>query len=196
MYDYLEDTSPSLFVAHKPMVLSIDPGTNNLGICIAQMDLLSNKMNVIEAYTVDINIVTRLYAQHIEIMYGERAAKMYAIEYLVNNILRSYPIAMLACESPYMGRFPAAFAALVECMARIYMAVYKHKQTMPFYYIDPSTVKRNLGVKGTSSNKDEVARAVANSPYINIERLNIQYCDEHTTDAIAVGYTCFKNMLG
>lgn len=196
MYDYLEDTSPSLFAAHKPIVLSIDPGTNNLGICVAQMDLLSSKMNVIEAYTVDINIVAKLYAQHIEIMYGNRAAKMYAIEYLVTNILRSYPIALLACESPYMGRFPAAFAALVECMSRIQMAVYKYKQTMPFYYVDPSTVKRNLGVKGTSSNKDEVARAVAKSSFINTSNINLTYCDEHTTDAIAVGYTCFKNMLG
>lgn len=196
MYDILDDASSSLLISHKPIILSIDPGTNNLGICVFQADLLAKELIVIQAYTVDINIVARLYAQHIEIVHGARAAKMYAVEYLVSNLLRAYPFAMVACESPYMGRFPQAFSALVECMARIYMAVYKHKQTMPFYYVDPSTVKRNLGVKGTSSNKLEVAMAIANCTSINTDRITLAYCDEHTTDAIAVGFTCFKNLIG
>lgn len=185
-----------MLVSDRPLMLSIDPGTNHLGIAISNLSLATKKMEVIEAYTVDINYVAKLYASHIELCRGQRSAKMYAVYYLVQNLLRSYPFSVVACESPYMGRFPAAFSALVECLANISTACQDYNQRLPLFLYDPATVKRALGVKGTSSDKNAVAQAVARCPSIDTSQIYLSYCDEHTTDAIGVGHACLLSIAG
>lgn len=175
-------------------MISIDPGTNCLGIAISYVDVYTKKMYLQYAYTVDIKSVAKLYAAHIEVYYGERAAKLYAVEYLIHNLCRSWHPSIIACEGPYLGKFPQAYAALVECLNSIKKGCESYKMSLPVFVFDPASVKKLNGVPGNSGDKDLIARSVANSPFIDTSLVDLMLCDEHSTDAIAVGNACLQNI--
>lgn len=180
---------------HQTMI-SIDPGTNCLGIAISIMDVVNKKIAVEYAYTVDIKTVAKLYASHIETYYGERAAKLYAVEYLIFNLCRSWNPTVIGCEGPYLGKFPQAYAALVECLGAIKRGCEQYRMSLPVFVFDPASVKKLIGVPGNSGDKMAIARAVLNHPCIDTSLVDLTILDEHSTDAIAVGHACLQNIAG
>lgn len=183
-----------MFGHHLLPMISIDPGTNCLGIAISMLDVTTGKMTLEEAYTVDIKTVAKLYASHIEAYYGDRAAKLYAVEYLMFNLVRAWQPAIVASEGPYLGKFPQAYAALVECLSAIQRGCRNYSQSLPVKVFDPATVKKSLGVPGNSGDKALIANAIANTPRIDTSNVNLFILDEHSTDAIAVGHACLLTL--
>lgn len=92
-----------------------------------------------------------------------------------------------------MGRFPAAYGALVECVAYIRFALFEYDETMKLNMVDPPTAKVAVGVSGKSKDKLEVMegveRLVKEGRLIIPEGMAINALDEHSTDAIAVGWS-------
>lgn len=176
-----------------PMI-SIDPGTNCLGIAVSMLDVSTGKMTLVEAYTVDIKTVAKLYASHIEAYYGDRAAKLYAVEYLMFNLVRAWQPAIVASEGPYLGKFPQAYAALVECLSAIQRGCRNYSNSLPIKVFDPASVKKALGVPGNSGDKMLIANAIIKSSVIDSTNVDLLILDEHSTDAIAVGHACLLTL--
>lgn len=169
-------------------IVSIDPGTDTLGTAVLDIDLDQRQVAVAEVYTFHGSRLQRLFPLVVSV-HGERMARLMAHE---ENLLSFFNYARphgIVSESPYMGRFPSAFAALTECVSAIRRAVHRYDPLMPLHVVDPSTVKKNVGVKGTSGDKSAMARAIANLPDLkNPSQIPFAELDEHSVDAIAVGY--------
>ena len=165
-------------------ILSIDPGTNHTGVSI--LDVSKDGIEVIFAETIN---AVKLARQHESItwVYGSRFARIRVTGDRISHLLDEYEPNMVITELPYMGRFAQSFGALTELVAEFKSRVYCYDPSMPLDGIDPSSVKKHMGVKGTSNDKDEMTvalekRCLSYSKYINPSNL-----DEHAIDSICVG---------
>lgn len=173
-------------------ILSIDPGTSCTGISI---------LKISEGQTVHVHHVETIKAERRALRYvfvngihGARYAKILAVADRIAEMLEIYKPDVVVSESPYMGRFAQSFGALTELLAEIRNRLFIYDPSMFLNTLEPSVVKKHLGVKGTSGDKNEMSAAVLKqllsySTYINPVEL-----DEHSIDSIAVGL-CFLSKL-
>ena len=177
-------------------VMSIDPGSTSLGLAVLDIDLSTYAITVVHVYTFNIDLVVKHGYGNYEFLYGIHAARLRAITDIITNMAMQWQVDDVTSEAPYMGRFPRAFEVLTQCMCAIRFGLHSYYGDRPLVTFDPATVKSCVGVKGTSSDKLAVANALLYLPRLNLNNFNITLLDEHSTDAIAVGYTYAKRMLG
>lgn len=180
------DVQPSI------RILSIDPGTYYTGVAIMDLNHLG-EINIRFVETIDSGHLS-LNMGDVVYVHGDRFARILAITHQITNIINQYQPNVVVSESPYMGRFPAAYGALVEVLSMIRLTIYHHNPSMGFLTIEPSAVKQAFNVKGTSGDK--------NLMYLSLLKLNLVFdtylhqrkFDEHSIDAIAVGYAHCKRL--
>lgn len=171
-------------------ILSIDPGTDTLGIAILDVDVLNLSVYLTYATTLHGAKGARNYP-HISDTFGNRQAKFHSHKLQIARILRESRPNCVISEAPFMGRFPQAFEALVECLYMLREVVAEYNPSLCLESIDPPTVKKAVGVTGKGGGKDPVKKCVlALDKLINTSGIDLTTLDEHAIDAIAVG--CYK----
>lgn len=177
-------------------VLSIDPGTDTLGLALLEVNLETKKVVVPHARTFSGDRMSRRFGEYIEV-HGEKAARLYAHEVGLTEIMELWLPHAIICESPFLGRFPQAFAALVECLVSIRRAVYNYDRTITLETVDPPTAKKSVGVVGKGTTKEDVKNALKRLDGRTLVVIpDLDSLDEHSIDAIAVGYhKCQQFML-
>ncbi len=169
-------------------IMSIDPGTNTLGVAVLDLCLIN--------YTVDLVFVNTIQGMknarslvEFEESFGSRQAKLHTHHRILTDlILKTKPNAIVS-EAPYMGRFAQAFEALVQCLIMIQSAIGEYDPWLVLETIDPMSVKKAVGVSKKGSNKDLVRDAVLGLRNLtNSSDKPLPFCDEHSIDAIAVGF--------
>jgi Holliday junction resolvasome RuvABC endonuclease subunit len=177
-------------------IVGIDPGTDTLGAAWLEVDLVRKAIILIEAHTFDGTRMAKRYSW-ISPLHGDRTARLMAHEenlYLFFEYVKPH---VVASEAPYMRKFPQAFQALVECMTFIRRALFRYDEYIVLEPVDPPTAKMAVGMtikKG--STKDDVKRAVlALKTLENPMGIDLEQLDEHSIDAIAVGYWRAKLIL-
>lgn len=177
-------------------LVSIDPGSSTLGVALFNIDLSNRYCYVEDAFTVNAFQRSQQYPQFIEV-YGERAARLHSHQEFLLGLFDNYSPHGVICEAPYMGRFPQAYAALVECVAAVRQAVIRYDCSIPLLTVDPPTAKIAVGVSGRGSNKEDIQKAIRQLPNLTYgERVDVTLLDEHSADAVAVGYYRFKQLMG
>lgn len=166
------------------LIMSIDPGTNSTGVSILSVDYPTVK--VIFAETIKADRLMSNYS-YIEQIHGSRYARIIATADRIAHLLTIYPIDAIVSESPYMGRFAQSFAALTELISEIRNRIFCFDNGLFLDTIDPSTVKKFMGVKGTSGDKDLMRKALNNKFLLYDDYLKPAEFDEHTVDSICVG---------
>lgn len=170
-------------------LLCIDPGLNNIGIANMVVQYGSGSILSIEAYTVkpeqhinNLNLIWYL---------DERSMKLVVLRNLIINIMSTRQVDMIICEAPffYAGK-PAAFKALVEVITTLKLAAADTNILVPFLQLEPLMVKRivkSLNIHEKDSTKDAL-KVLGLDRYINLDVL-----DEHSIDAISIGYAFLKS---
>lgn len=169
-------------------ILAIDPGTNTLGTAIIEVDLRNLAARVTYADTHRGDMMAREYEEAMYV-HGERTAKLMAHENNLHAMMRHWGVHRVVSESPYMGRFAAAFASGVECLFMIRNAIQRYSPHIALETVDPATVKKTVGVSGKSGDKELMAKALWNlrDPSF-VFNVDLNFLDEHAVDACAVGY--------
>lgn len=169
--------------------LSIDPGTNSLGITINAVDFATKEKKIVHSTTAHIDkLAQMLYGDSLILTHGLRFAKMQACKDVIFKMACEWEIQAVVSESPYMGRFPQAFSALVECIQAMQNAILEYNPLLPFNLIDPATVKKAMGVKGNNGDKNAMRNAVAT---IMPAEFDINMFDEHAIDSMGVGHAFY-----
>lgn len=175
---------------------SIDPGTTTMGIALFEIDLKERYATVGSAFTYNASYALENYPGLAE-CHGDRNARLFAQRDFLRGLFYQFQPHGVISEAPFMGRFPQAYAALVECVQIIRSAVIEYDPLMPLQTVDPPTAKNAVGVKARGSQKEEVAEAVCRLPGIHfMDGVSPYDFDEHTADAVAVGYYRIKQLLG
>jgi Holliday junction resolvasome RuvABC endonuclease subunit len=173
-------------------ILATDPGTNTMGVSILSLCLVTGTIRAEYVTTLVAEKMITPYAG-IQDYYGDRFTKLYALQNSLAYLMYQFQVDAVVSESPYLGRFPQAFAALTEFMCALRSAMLAYNPFMPITTIDPATIKTNVGVSGKSGDKLLMrnavialceSKAIALDPSINVYDL-----DEHSIDSLAAGYS-------
>lgn len=168
-------------------IFSIDPGTDHLGTAVIDVDLDSLIPKVVYVNTFRPRY---LHPQIVE-TFGERKAKQ---EFHRNNLREMFIYFQPHCiisESPYLGKFVDAFAALVELLAMFREVVSEYDFYMTLETVDPTHVKKAVGAPGRGNDKDIVKHSLLKlRNLVNESGCPYSLLDSHSVDAIAVG--CYK----
>lgn len=172
-------------------IIGIDPGTDTLGVSVLEVCLATNRISLAMSATYSGTQMARNY-RWISQVHGDKVARLRAHHDNLCNIFHFWNPHEIICEAPYLGRFPSAFQALVECKQAILSAVMDYDEYLQLQIVDPPTVKKALKVNGKSGDKslmhngitDLVNRGVIQNP----SGIYIPELDEHSIDSIAVAY--------
>ena len=140
--------------------MGIDPGTENLGFSVLDLDLRTGDVTVTHSETIVSQRLLSAYRNE-ERIQGSRTARLMALEDRLFIILEQYQPNAICTESPFMSRFPQAFAALTECVSYVRRAVYRFDPFLAMGQVDPPTAKMAVGAKiKRGMTKDDVLVAV------------------------------------
>lgn len=176
-------------------IVGIDPGSSCLGLAIIEFDLLTNKILrttaktfVANRFIIKNDILTELH--------GERFSRIETHKVNILAALMSAKPVLIACESPFFNsRMPNAYGALTEVLVAIKSAVFEYDRTKVIRLMDPPNVKKSVGAPG-NADKIKMKEKVLALQDINYDGdVEIENLDEHSLDAIAVAYGCFKEVL-
>lgn len=176
-------------------LFSIDPGTSSLGLSVLEIPIYTNQRCAkahevmwLDSMTLRCDPFIKEFT-HMAQTHGDRFAKLTGIEHYLLTYMEYWQPHGVASESPYMGRFPQAYAALTECIYAIRKAVIRYNSLLPLNLIDPATVKQSIGVSGKSGDKDKMRSAIKfySDCFIKSVGVDLERADEHAVDALAVG---------
>ena len=167
-------------------LLSIDPGINHLGLCIARLKLPDYKFISSEAITFHAK-EKYLNKETVEKFSMSQAKIDYMSQNVLSVLYKEKPVTVIA-ESPFYNHLrPAAFMPLVELLYQLKQVV-RVFHNVNFVTYPPSIIKKAVGASAICK-KDEV------KIYVNKlkEKMRLSSdwnaLDEHSIDALAAMYT-------
>jgi Holliday junction resolvasome RuvABC endonuclease subunit len=181
---------------HCSTLVSIDPGSESLGVSIYTLD---STFEVVKIEAATYRGSKLPMQEDIILSHGERAARIQAHEDNLFSLFLQYQPIGIACESPFFqATRPQAYGALTEVVAAIRRAIMRYRSNLELFLIDPPSVKKAVGAKGNAG-KDDVKNAI-----INLQAIDQVYngpiplwlLDEHSLDAIAVGRAYHQTLRG
>lgn len=173
-------------------LLAIDPGVNNCGLAVFNIDYQTNEIVSVDAHTAisaKMDDTTTLYEE----LYSERTVKLYKLTDYLNRIMVEVNPAIVVCESPFYNRLrPMAYGSLLEVLNSIYTTIINYNNNVPFFTVEPLLVKKTVGA-GMQTGKLDVKQAISRIDSIMSTLVtDLEGLDEHSVDAMAVGYTYLK----
>ena len=168
-------------------IVSLDPASDSLGCAVLTVDAVSFEIVSTEATTFRGSKLARQLEWVLQ-LHGERIARIAAHEKNLLRIFKELQPFDIVSEAPFMGRFPAAYGALVEVICAIRRAVACYDQWKELNLIDPPTVKLSVGAE-VRGGKDSVRNAILGmaDKIRYAGTVPLEMLDEHSIDAIAVG---------
>lgn len=182
--------TPDTFQRYR--ILSIDPGLNNTGCSIYEIEHSQSGILNIQSFTLQNDKLKNNIPLDLE-FYPERMVKLYKLKQALTEVIMHYQPALVVCESPFYNRFrPMAYGALLEVLSIIQSSLLSFNINIPFYTVEPLLIKKTVGA-GMMKGKLDVKEAVRRIPSImNVLQNSLDDLDEHAIDSIAVGYTFLK----
>lgn len=176
-------------------IISIDPGTTNIGIAIIIFNPYDFKIISIEAFTIKADKLPS--AEWLGDLHGERVKRLHSLKKMLDKIFKENKPNSIACESPYINmRQPAAYGALVEAVCTIRNSVIEYDSYMGLNFIEPSNVKKSVNA-GWISDKNAVRDALLKIDELtSVITPSVLLLDEHSIDAVCVGYAWIKKLKG
>ena len=171
--------------------MSIDPGGHFMGAAVfsfapdAVKPVLEHVATLhVDRYMTDMDDIIDIY--------GERVARLKTIERIVRDFVLAWkPLFVVSEAAHFNPRNFQAYASLTECTAMMRNAVMDYGNGIPYYTIEASVVKKAVGVSGNSGDKSKMAKAIVEKGIID----NADHLDEHSVDAIAIGYAKFNQLF-
>lgn len=177
-------------------LFAIDPGLNNTGIAIFELNVKPFEILSIKALTLKADrLVDDSCLDDDDFI--ERLHKRYKMGNTLRTLLETYDPCIVVSESPFFDRRkPGSFAVLTEVMTTLFDTVVQWNPLARFSVVEPLLVKKVLGVAGEKG-KDVVRESMAKQANI-IAVLSdpLEHLDEHAIDAVGVGYTWIMRKSG
>lgn len=186
-------------------LLSIDPGTGNLGTAIHTVNVKEKTIHTEVAKTYNA-YRKRYFNEHYDIIeerFDAVHARLKAHQDSLERLIEQHGVHVIVCESAWAGKNISAFNALVQCIVMIQHMLGKYP-TIPFVLITPNEAKYAIGMtKIKGQGKEGVVKALRallkrkpKSPLSLDRSIDLERLDEHEVDAIAIGYGFFKKSMG
>ncbi|WP_250539005.1 MULTISPECIES: hypothetical protein [unclassified Caballeronia] len=183
--------------AREISIVGIDPGSLHLGTAVLHIDLASRQITRTTAHTLNaLHVSQPPEALWTSRLFGERLGRIASLEDALLALFEDVEPFMITCEAPFINlRRPQAHGPLMEVICGIRQAVMRYDAWKPLYLIDPASVKNAVGAKG-NADKDGMKWALLRLTNLHYDGdITLKSLDEHSIDAIAVGYAHWKAAL-
>lgn len=164
-------------------VLSIDPGTVNMGIAVSDIET-GVGMKVLT--TINLRLKTVLTEEH-----SREVSRKFAVRECIRDCvyaaLKTWEPSAVISEVPYLNESLNSFLSLYECNLATREAIQQYSPTLAFIGVDPSSAKKALGIPGNSGDKELVFDKVTNASHIDLSNVNPSQMTEHEIDGILIG---------
>lgn len=185
-------------------LISIDPGTTNLGLSIYTINPYTYEILDIEPYTLNLakletkdNLLTDVHE--------DRYVRLNALKNFLEVLFPEVNPAYVCCEAAFFSvRTVTAYGPLIETIQTIRMALIEFDPLIPLVTFSPTEAKSAVGVKrdkvkkaaklkgvNKMAQKDAVLVAVKAIPEItkHLSRERLDRLTDHAVDSIAIGFT-------
>jgi Holliday junction resolvasome RuvABC endonuclease subunit len=171
--------------------LSIDPGTNYLGVSRYVLKWPTTQIEAVYATTYRVDHLEHDYVD--ETSYTERFGKIAKLQKVFDDLLKQFDPIVVISEAPFYNRLrPSAFAPLVELIQTLRWTNFLHNPYVGFHTVEPIVVKKSLGANYLAD-KLQMRQALADHQVLNPLMKNcVDQLDEHAIDAIAVGWAYYS----
>jgi Holliday junction resolvasome RuvABC endonuclease subunit len=168
-------------------VCGIDPGTNSLGVGLLTvhaetLELISGSSRTFTP--------TLLEDDLIRTSHNERFEKILNLKAQLERFFDLHRPDVVCSESPFYHRLhPGAYGPLVEVIYAVRLAVVAYSPHVKFLTYEPRVVKLGAGAS-PNAKKPEMKEKITGNPEIRAAvGPAVDGYDEHSIDALAVGYT-------
>ena len=175
---------------NKYRVMSFDPSSTQMGMCMGVYYVSQNKFLVLHTETIKGDNLIKDAEETLKQYKRPFIVQHYLKDLLINEIFPEWAPDFIVSEGAfYCSRMPNSFEALILIINAIQEAAFNWNK-MKVNLIAPSIIKREVSGKANAS-KDEMKEAVLSHPNIDLKmcQLNNTQPTEHEYDAIAHGYT-------
>lgn len=176
--------------------IGIDPGTTFPGVGTIHYDVPSKKIVRASGRVLNLGRMIRHspYRDHQQ----ERFLKVEELRMHLRSYFKQKRPIKVASEHPFINvKRPGAVIPLAECLATIEQEVFYYDPYLSLEKIDPSSIKKCVGVSGTSDDKHEMTEAIKKIPELMDVLVNdIDSMDNNAVDGLAVAYCSLKRELG
>ncbi len=171
-------------------LLSIDPGSQTLGLCVYTICSKTNIILNIRTKTIHLD---KLPMNNLFDTINNKDDKLLSLHNFIKALLiEEQPLAVVI-ESPFFNRFsPKAYGVLTEVVTYVKLACYSYSVLVNVTMVEPLAVKKAVGV-GYRDGKEGVSNSVKNmdvfKPFIHANMT------EHEFDAIAIGWWFYMSNI-
>ena len=169
------------------VILGIDPGTETMGVVALGVDLADLNVYAYSAMTLHASHSCEQFGVNTQ-TYGDRFARLNSLANSIIAQCQHFQPHSVISESPFLGRFPQSFEALVDCMSVLRRAVSSFDPALVLETVDPPSAKKAVGVNPKGSTKEDIKNAVLRLPIHRYPGVHFEHLEEHATDAIAVAW--------
>lgn len=177
-------------------IVGIDPGTTKPGLCLLYYDVVSKRIVKVVSRVLSLEKYTRNtpYLNY----QTDRFLRLKAFDNIIRDVLRTERPIRVGSEVPFINiKRPGAVIPLAECLSITENAVYDHDPYMTLDRIEPSLVKKAVGVKGNSGDKHAMTEAIAKIPQLADNILgNLFRLDNNAVDSTAVAFATLLKEIG
>ena len=136
----------------KIIIMGIDPGINNTGICILKLNKKNNEISLVDRFVIKANETAKKQNKDDAREYGN-VFSLVVYEKEMLELFNKYNPDFVACEDAfYSPRTPNAFVSLKLCINAIQRVLYQHFRKQ-LYKIPPKLAKSAVsqGTAGVQS---------------------------------------------
>lgn len=172
-------------------VVSIDPGTETMGVSLLGLDPITLNQSFMEAFTMRGSVVNYYWGN---VLYDgfARDSRLLALEdQLVNYFQRVQPH-VVVYEDNYLGASPQSFKALIEACMCIKHAIWRYNPYLESYAVKPNQAKSTVNAipkRGMDQHtrKELVRQGLMAYPILRVPPEILMCLDEHSVDSVAIG---------
>ena len=177
-------------------MVSIDPGSNTCGMAVYELDTSTRTINSIMAFTIHVEKLNDNSGLHLDLA-TDRFVKILKLCNVIKNIIESTNARIVVSEAPFFNKLmPMAYGSLLEIVSSINRTVHETGNEIIFTSYAPQQVKMSLSAAGIKG-KDVIKEKLMEVPEVYSKIVgDYDLLDEHSIDAIAVGYTFLVQRCG
>lgn len=178
--------------------VSIDTGTDTVGVTLLELDPVSLKMSWRESFTLYGSLLNYRTANQVLPQYA-RYARLLGITQALYGYFQQVHPHQVVFEDNYLRFSPATFRSLVEAVEAVKSAIWAYNPWLPFYTIKANAAKAAVGAlapRGTPNHDKELVRkGVASCGKLAIPPDALAGMSEHAVDSVAIGICALEQLI-
>ena len=195
----MKESIASQLRATSADVIAVDPGINNLGVCVANFEQDYMFVKSVDTYSIR-KLIDK--ESHVDAPILDR--QLEAVSTLLTNLILQYNPYYFVGELQVQGKNVLAYGKQHEGLNSLRSAIWRAKDVSPdtmlshLHLVHPGDVKEVLGISRTDGDKEKIklgtTELIASDSIQLADDIDVDSLSEHALDAIVIAYLQYRNV--